>query len=447
VVTRRRILILGAVGRDFHNFNVLFREDPRVEVVAFTATQIPSISGRHYPPALSGPHHPRGIPIVPEEELEERILKDKVDEAWFSYSDVSFDHVMQLASRVTAAGAHFVLASAFSTMLASLHPVVAVTAVRTGSGKSQTTRFLLQQLKALGKRPVAVRHPMPYGDLASQVCQRYASYEDLDRYRCTIEEREEFEPLLDQGFVVYAGVDYERVLREAEKEGDMILWDGGNNDTPFFRPDLHIVVADPHRLGHESRYYPGMTNLLMADVIILNKVNTAGPEAVRQLEESCRRLNPRARIYRCASEIRVSRPELVAGKRVLVVEDGPTVTHGEMPVGAGWYAAQQAGAREIVDPRPYAVGSIRKTFEQYPHLREVLPAMGYGETQIRELEATIAQTPAEVIVEGTPIELSRVLRTDKPIVDVRYELVELERNALAAELRRWMGIEIANPAT
>ncbi len=437
-MSRRRILILGAAGRDFHNFNVLFREDPRVEVVAFTATQIPTIAGRRYPPSLSGPHHPDGIPIIPEAELEERIRKDKIDEAWFSYSDVSFEQVMRLGARVNAAGAHFVLASATSTMLASLRPVLAVTAVRTGVGKSQTTRFLMRLLKDLGKRPVAVRHPMPYGDLATQICQRYATHEDLDRHRCTIEEREEFEPLLDQGFVVYAGVDYERILREAEREADLIVWDGGNNDTPFFRPDLHLVLVDPHRPGHESRYYPGMTNLLMASVVILNKVNTAPPEAVLQVEQSCRELNPQARIFRCASAIQVARPELVAGKKVLVIEDGPTVTHGEMPVGAGWYAARQAGASEIVDPRPYAVGSIATALEQYPHLREVLPAMGYGDAQIRELEATIARTPAEVIVEGTPIELSRILRTEKPIVDVRYELVELEPGALAAELRRWL---------
>lgn len=438
-MSRRRIVILGAAGRDFHNFNVLFRDDPRVQVVAFTATQIPSISGRTYPPELSGPHHPEGIPILPEEELEDLIRAERVEEAWFSYSDVSFEHVMTLASRVNAAGAHFTTASATRTMLSSLRPVVAVTAVRTGAGKSQTTRFLMGLLRQLGKRPVAVRHPMPYGELSRQVCQRFGSHEDLDRHDCTIEEREEFEPLLDQGFVVYAGIDYERILREAEKEADILLWDGGNNDTPFFRPDFHLVVVDPHREGHERRYYPGLTNLLLADVVIVNKVNTADPQSVARLEESCRQLNPGARIYRCASEIRVARPDLVAGRSVLVVEDGPTVTHGEMPYGAGWFAAREAGAREIVDPRPYAVGSIAEALRRHPHLREVLPAMGYGEHQIRELEDTIARTPAEVIVEGTPIELSRVLRTEKPVVDVRYELVELEPGALAAELRRWLG--------
>ncbi len=433
---RRRVVILGAAGRDFHNFNVLFRDDPAVEVVAFTATQIPDIEGRTYPAVLAGPHYPEGIPIHPEEELESLLRTRDIDEAWFSYSDVAFSYVMDKAAHVNAWGASFVLASATRTMLPSIKPVISITAVRTGVGKSQTTRFVSGILKEMGKKVVAIRHPMPYGDLAQQVCQRFATYEDLDRHRCTIEEREEYEPHIDHGFVVYAGVDYEKILHEAEREADVILWDGGNNDTPFYRPNLSLVLVDPHRPGHEASYYPGETNLLMADLVLVNKVNTADRGQIEAVEANCRRLNPRARLLRCASTIRVSDPEAIRGRRVLVVEDGPTLTHGGMSVGAGWFAARDAGAAEIVDPRPYAVGSLVETYAKYPNAAGILPAMGYGEEQIRDLEATIRATPADVVVEGTPIELTRVLQSDKPIVNVTYELAELEPGVIEAEIRR-----------
>jgi len=436
---RRRVVILGAAGRDFHNFNVLFRGRPEFEVVAFTATQIPDIAGRTYPPELAGELYPRGVPIVAEEGLDGLLVAERIDEAWLAYSDLAYVDVMHLAARANAAGAHFVLAGAAPTMLESSRPVVAITAVRTGVGKSQTTRFVSRILKAMGKRVVAVRHPMPYGDLARQACQRFAAYADLDRHECTIEEREEYEPHLDNGFVVYAGVDYERILREAEKEADVVLWDGGNNDTPFYRPTLQITLVDPHRPGHEATYYPGETNVRMADLLVVNKVNTADPDAVAAVEASCRRLNPRAPIVRCASEIRVGDPAAIRGKRALVVEDGPTLTHGGMSYGAGWYAAREAGAAEIVDPSPYAVGSLAATYAKYPNARGILPAMGYGEEQIRDLEATIRATPADVVVEGTPIELSRVLAADKPIVNVTYELVELEPGAIERALSAALG--------
>ncbi len=434
-MSRRQVVIMGAAGRDFHNFNVLFRGHDDVEVVAFTAAQIPDIEGRRYPGVLAGDLYPEGIPIHAESELESIVRERGIDEVWFSYSDLAHVDVMHKASRVIAWGASFVLASVTRTMLRSTKPVIAVTAVRTGVGKSQTTRYLLAILKKLGKRVVAVRHPMPYGDLAEQICQRFATYEDLDRHHCTIEEREEYEPHIDHGFVVYAGVDYERILREAEKEADVILWDGGNNDTPFYAPDLQITLVDPHRPGHEATYYPGETNVLMSDILLINKVQTADPEKVAEVEASCRRINPRARILRCASDIQVSDPAAIRGKRVLVVEDGPTLTHGGMSYGAGWLAAQSAGAAEIVDPTPYAVGSIAATYAKYPNAHGILPAMGYGEKQIEELEATIRATPADVVVEGTPIDLARVLKSDKPIVNVTYELVELEPGTLAEAVR------------
>jgi predicted GTPase len=436
---RRRVVILGAAGRDFHDFNVLFRGRPEFEVVAFTATQIPDIAGRTYPPELAGELYPQGIPIVAEEGLDALIAAERVDEAWLAYSDLAYVDVMHLAARANAAGAHFVLAGAAPTMLESTKPVVAITAVRTGVGKSQTTRFVSKILKAMGKRVVAVRHPMPYGDLAKQACQRFAAYADLDRHECTIEEREEYEPHIDNGFVVYAGVDYERILREAEQEADVVLWDGGNNDTPFYRPTLQITLVDPHRPGHEASYYPGETNVRMADLLLVNKVNTADPDAVAAVEESCRRLNPRAAILRCASEIRAGDPAAIRGKRALVVEDGPTLTHGGMSYGAGWYAARDAGAAEIVDPAPYAVGSLAATYAKYPNARGILPAMGYGEEQIRDLEATIRATPADVVVEGTPIELSRVLESEKPIVNVTYELVELAPGTIERALADALG--------
>ncbi len=435
-MTRRRVVIMGAAGRDFHNFNVLFRGDSDYEVVAFTAAQIPDIEDRTYPPSLAGPLYPQGIAIEPEEDLESIVRERAVDEVWFAYSDVSHDYVMQRASRVVGWGPSFGVCSATRTMLTSTKPVIAVTAVRTGAGKSQTTRFIARILKDLGRRVVAVRHPMPYGDLTAQACQRFASYEDLDRHDCTIEEREEYQPHIDNGFVVYAGIDYEHILREAEQEAEVILWDGGNNDTPFYRPDLHVVVADPHRPGHELGYYPGETNFLMADLIVVNKVQTADPDNVQRVVDNARRNNPEARVVLCRSEIFVEGAERITGARALVVEDGPTLTHGGMSRGAGWYAAESAGASEIVDPRPYAVGTIAETYENYPNAAGILPAMGYGDEQIRELEATIEAAPADVIVEGTPIDLSRVLTTSKPIVKVRYELEEMEPGRIREEVER-----------
>ncbi len=429
---------MGAAGRDFHNFNTLFRNQPDWEVVAFTAAQIPDIEGRVYPPELSGELYPNGVPIRAEAELESLIRDNHIDEVWFSYSDVSHEYVMHKANRVVAWGAHFGVFSAKSTMLESKRPVIAITAVRTGCGKSQTTRYLSGILRDLGKKVVAVRHPMPYGDLSRQICQRFAGYEDLDRHDCTIEEREEYEPLIDSGFVVYAGIDYEMILRRAEEEAEVILWDGGNNDTPFYRPDLHITLVDPHRPGHETSYYPGEANLLMADILIVNKVQTANPADLAAVLESCRRHNPGARIVECRSAVSVDKPELIRGKRALVIEDGPTLTHGGMTYGAGWYAAQQAGAAEVVDPVPYAVGSIRETYEKYPNARRILPAMGYGKRQIEELEATINATPADVVVEGTPIKLSRVLTVDKPIANVTYELEEIEPGALESAIREML---------
>jgi len=434
-MARTRVVIMGAAGRDFHNFNCLFRDNPDYEVVAFTATQIPDIEGRTYPSALAGELYPEGVPIHPEEDLESIVRQQSVDEVWFSYSDVPFDYVMDKASRVVGWGAHFGVCSVTKTMLPSSKPVIAITAVRTGVGKSQTSRYISQILRQLGKRVVAVRHPMPYGDLSKQICQRFADYEDLDRHECTIEEREEYEPHIDNGFVVYAGIDYERILREAEKEADLILWDGGNNDTPFYRPDLFITLVDPHRPGHELSYYPGETNFLLADMLIVNKVQTAKPEDVQTVLDNCAAYNPQATVVQCRSAIVVDEPELIRGKRALVVEDGPTLTHGGMSYGAGWFAAQNSGAAEIVDPVPYAVGSIKDTYEAYPNSRQVLPAMGYGEDQIRELEATINAIDADVVVEGTPIDLGRILEANKPVANVRYELEELEPGAIERAVR------------
>jgi len=433
---RKKVVIMGAAGRDFHNFNVLFRGSDSHDVVAFTATQIPDIEGRVYPPELAGPRYPGGIPIRPEDELESIVREQEVDEVWFCYSDVPHSYVMEVGSRVIGWGAHFGICSATRTMLASSRPVIAVTAVRTGVGKSQTTRYLARVLKELGTRTVAIRHPMPYGDLSRQICQRFATYDDLDRHDCTIEEREEYEPHIDNGFVVYAGVDYEKILRQAEQEADVILWDGGNNDTSFIRPDLQITLLDPHRPGHELSYYPGHTNFLTAHLLIVNKVNTAEPENVERVLANCRQHNPRARVLQCASKVTVENPELIRGKRALVVEDGPTLTHGGMSYGAGWVAARDAGASEIVSPVDYAVGSIKATYEHYPNARQILPAMGYGERQIRELEATIDATPADVVVEGTPIDLRRILKVDKPIANVRYELEELEPGVIEQRVRQ-----------
>jgi len=421
--SRERVIIAGAAGRDFHDFNSVFRNNDDYEVVAFTATQIPNIEGRRYPPQLSGDLYPEGIPIYPESELEALIAEHEVDQVIFSYSDVSHEYVMHLASRVLAAGADFRLIGPRRMMLPSSKPVVSVNAVRTGSGKSQTSRYVVQALKELGfERVVAVRHPMPYGDLAAQAVQRFASYDDMDKHECTIEEREEYEPYVDMGAVIYAGVDYHAILEEAEQEADIIVWDGGNNDLPFYRPDFHIVVADPHRPGHELRYHPGETNLRMADAILINKVDTAGNESVVSVQQNARRVNPDATILRAASPIFVEDPEAIRGKRVLVIEDGPTLTHGEMAYGAGYVAAQMFGAAEIVDPEPYAVGSIADTYEKYPNARGILPAMGYGAAQIAELEETVNNTPADLVLIATPIDLGKLINIEKPSQRVRYAL-------------------------
>ncbi len=420
----RRVVILGAAGRDFHNFNVFFRDNDEYEVVAFTATQIPGIEGRRYPPELAGRLYPEGIPIEPEEKLEEIIREKGVEIAVFSYSDVSHQHVMERAARAQAAGADFWLLGPESTMLTSAKPVVAVCAVRTGCGKSQTTRRVAEILKGMGKRVVIIRHPMPYGDLVAQRVQRFASLEDLDRYRCTIEEREEYEPHIARGNVVFAGVDYAEILRAAEAEADVILWDGGNNDFPFVKPDLLIVVADPLRAGHELTYWPGSVNIRMADVVVINKVDSASLDELNRLRESIFRVNPGAQVIEAASPITVEEPEVIRGKKVLAIEDGPTVTHGEMPFGAAAVAARKLGA-ELVDPRPYAKGSLAETFAAWPHLGPVLPAMGYGTEQIRDLAATIAEIPCEAIAIGTPIDLRRLMELPVPATRVRYELQEI----------------------
>ncbi len=416
---------MGAAGRDFHNFNVYYRNNPKYEVVAFTATQIPGIEKRAYPSELAGSDYPKGIPIYPEEDLPGLIKKHGVNDVVFAYSDVSHEYVMHRASLALANGADFRLMGPCATMLKAKVPMVSICAVRTGSGKSQTSRRVTRILREKGFRVVVVRHPMPYGDLTKQVCQRFASREDLDRYECTIEEREEYEPHITNGVIVYAGVDYEKILREAEKEADIIVWDGGNNDMPFYKPDLHIVVADPHRPGHEVAYHPGETNLRMADVVVINKVDTADPTNIETVRKNVKRLNPNAIIIEAASPITVGKPELIKGKKVLVVEDGPTLTHGNMSYGAGTIAAKRLGAAEIVDPRPYAVGSIVKTFEKYPHLGALLPAVGYGKEQIKELEETINKAPCDVVLIGTPIDLRHVLRLNKPAVRARYELKEI----------------------
>jgi len=413
---------MGAAGRDFHNFNVYFRDNDAYEVVAFTATQIPGIEGRNYPTELAGSKYPNGIPIYSEEELPGLIKKHDADQVVFAYSDVSHEYVMHKASLVLANGSDFRLMGPKTTMLEAEVPVVSVCAVRTGSGKSQTSRQVAKILKSKGLNVAAVRHPMPYGDLRKQVCERFASYADLDKYECTIEEREEYEPHIDNGIIVYAGVDYEKILREAEKEADVIVWDGGNNDMSFYRPDLNIVVADPHRAGNELTYYPGETNLRMANVVIINKVETADPEKVKQVRENIKTVNPNATVLEAASPITADNPDAVRGKRVLVIEDGPTITHGGMPYGAGVVFAKRFGAAELVDPRPYAVGSIKAAYWKYPHLGAVLPALGYDEKQIEELKETIDQTPCDVVVIGTPIDLRRVIAINKPTVRVKYEL-------------------------
>lgn len=417
-----KVIIMGAAGRDFHNFNVYFRNNNSYEVVAFTATQIPGIESRIYPQELAGSDYPNGIPIHPEEELSKLIKEHGIDQVVFAYSDVSYEYVMHKAALVLASRADFRLMGPKTTMLKAKVPVVSVGAVRTGSGKSQTSRQVAKILKNKGLKVVVIRHPMPYGDLRKQVWQRFASHEDLEKYECTIEEREEYEPHIDNGIIVYSGVDYEKILTEAETEADVIVWDGGNNDLPFYEPDLHIVVADPHRAGHELAYYPGEANLRMANVVIINKVDTADPTKVKQVKENAKMANPNAIILEAESPITVDKPELIKGKRVLVIEDGPTLTHGDMPYGAATIVAKKFEAMEIVDPKPYAVGSIKETYKKYQHLGPILPAVGYGEKQIAELKATIDSTPSDVVIIGTPIDIRRVMILSKPTVRVKYEL-------------------------
>ena len=434
-MTRTRLLIAGAAGRDFHNFNVVYRGRSEVEVIAFTATQIPNIDGRVYPAELAGEGYPDGIPIVPESELERLVAEREVDEVVFAYSDVTHEHVMHVGSRALAAGAGFRLLSPAETMLPSSRPVVAVCAVRTGSGKSQTTRHIARLLHDSGKRVAVLRHPMPYGDLTAQAVQRFARYEDLDAADCTIEEREEYEPHIAEGNLVFAGIDYAAILEAAEAEADAIVWDGGNNDTPFIRPDLHVVVVDPHRPGHELRYHPGETNLRMAHVCVVNKLDSAPPEGVLAVLESIRRHNPNARVIRAASPFLVEGDaEEIRGKRVLAIEDGPTLTHGEMTYGAAVLAAEAHGAAELVDPRRFAVGSIAHTFEEYPHMGELLPAMGYGRKQMEELRETIARSDADLVLIGTPIDLRRLIELDKPALRVTYRLEEIGEPTLASVL-------------
>ncbi len=430
-----KVLIIGAAGRDFHNFNMAYRGRDDVRVVAFTATQIPDIEGRVYPPELAGPGYPEGIPIVPEDELEGLVRDQEVDQVVFAYSDVTHEHVMHVGSRALAAGADYVLLGPRSTELRSKKPVVAICAVRTGSGKSQTTRHVASVLRGAGKRVAVLRHPMPYGDLTKQAVQRFERYEDLDAADATIEEREEYEPHLSEGNIVFAGIDYGAILERAEEEADVIVWDGGNNDAPFIHPDVHIVVVDPHRPGHELRYHPGEQNLRMGDVYVVNKTDTAPPAGVEAVIESIREVNPDARIVRAASPFEVEEDtHQIAGKRVLAIEDGPTLTHGEMSYGAAVLAAKQGGASELVDPRPFAVGSIKETFAKYPHVTELLPAMGYGRGQMEELRETIARSDADLVLIGTPIDLRRIIKLDKPALRVTYRLQELGEPTIASVL-------------
>ncbi|UMZ72806.1 cyclic 2,3-diphosphoglycerate synthase [Natranaerofaba carboxydovora] len=422
---KKRVLIMGAAGRDFHNFNVYFRDNEEYEVVAMTATQIPNIDGRKYPPELSGKLYPDGIEIFAEEELTEIISEKKVDEVVFAYSDVPYEHVMNKAAEVNAAGADFKLMGPKTTMLKSNKPVISICAARTGIGKSQTTRRVCDILRNKGKKVAVIRHPMPYGDLVKQACQRFSDYNSLDEHECTIEEREEYEPHIDKGIIVYAGVDYQKILKEAEKEADIIIWDGGNNDMPFYQPDLHIVLVDPHRPGHELKYYPGEANLRMADVALVNKIDTATNEGINKVRENIEKINPEATVVEGASPIFVDDIDMIKNKKVLVVEDGPTLTHGEMEYGAGTIAAKKFSAKEIVNPRDYATGSIKDTFEEYTHIGNLLPAMGYGQEQMKDLEDTINKVDCDTVVIGTPIDLRRVADIKKPAVRIRYELQEI----------------------
>ncbi len=433
-----KVVIMGAAGRDFHNFNVYFKDNSRYEVTAFTAAQIPNIEGRRYPPELAGRMYPKGIPIYPEEQLPVLIREHKIDLVAFSYSDVPHTEVMHKASTAMAGGADFTLIGATYTMLRARKPVIAVCAVRTGCGKSQTTRKVCEIARKMGKRVVAVRHPMPYGDLRQQEVQRFSAYDDFAQHHCTIEEREEYEPLVDMGIVVYAGIDYGKILKSAEAEADVIVWDGGNNDTPFYYPDVHIVLFDPHRAGHERLYYPGETNMLMADIAVINKVDTAPAEKIAQVQQNIRRFAPEAQIVLAESSVLVSQPEWITGKRVLVVEDGPTLTHGEMSFGAGLIAAEKHKAGEIIDPRPFAAGSLKVLYEKYPHIGAVLPAMGYGPDQILDLEQTIAASDCDLVLFATPIHLPLILNISRPTLRVRYEYRDHGNPTLEAVLMEKM---------
>ncbi|MFH1453886.1 MAG: cyclic 2,3-diphosphoglycerate synthase [Armatimonadota bacterium] len=422
---KRKVIIMGAAGRDFHNFNVHYRDNEDYEVVAFTATQIPDIEGRTYPAELSGKLYPQGIPIYAEEELTGLIKKHNIDEVAFSYSDISHMEVMHKASTVTAAGADFMLLGPSHTMLKAEVPVVSVCAVRTGVGKSQTTRKVCDIFKNAGLKVVAIRHPMPYGDLTKQICQRFETFEDLEKHKCTIEEQEEYAPHIERGIIVYAGIDYKKIMEEAQKEADVIIWDGGNNDYSFYKPDVAITLVDPHRAGHEVAYHPGEMNLKMADIIVINKVDTALPENVKAVKETIKKNNPAAKVIDAASPITIDNPNIIKGKRVLAIEDGPTITHGEMSYGAAVIACKKYGASEIVDPRPYAVGSIKEVYAKYGHLGAVLPAMGYSSKQITELEKTIEATPCDLVVIGTPVDLRRIMKIDKEATSLKYELEEI----------------------
>lgn len=432
LMSKKRVLILGAAGRDFHNFNTVYRKDEDTEVVAFTATQIPEITGRKYPRSLAGKLYPKGINIKDEKNLEKIIKEERIDECVLSYSDLSYDYVMHLASRVLAAGAKFSFLGADQTMLKSSKPVIAILAVRTGCGKSQTTRRVVEILKEENKKVISIRHPMPYGDLAKQAVQRYEKIEDLKKHKCTIEEMEEYEPHIVMGSIIYAGVDYDAILKEAEKEGEIIVWDGGNNDMAFYKPDLTIVVADPLRPGHEVSYYPGEVNLRLADILILNKIDSAKKEDIETVINNTKKYNPDAKIIEAESSLSVDKPELIKGKRVLVVEDGPTLTHGEMKIGAGTVAAERNGAKELIDPRSYVVGKMKETYEHYPEIGTLLPAMGYSDQQLKDLEETINRVDCDSVVIGTPIDLGRFIKIDKPHTRVRYELSEDAKK----ELRR-----------
>jgi predicted GTPase len=436
-MSKRNVVIIGAAGRDFHNFNTFFRDNEQYNVVAFTAAQIPDIDGRKYPAELAGALYPSGIPIVAEEELETIIKEKNVHDCVFSYSDVNYAHVMRISSKVNAAGANFMLLGPNETMVKSSKPVVAVVATRTGCGKSQTSRRVIEHLMGMGLKVVAIRHPMPYGDLVAQKVQRYAVVEDLAKHKCTIEEMEEYEPHVVRGNVIYAGVDYEAILCEAEKDPsgcDVILWDGGNNDFSFYKPDLTITVADPHRAGNEISYYPGEVNLRLADVVVINKMDSASPEGIQIVRESIASRNPKAIVVDGASPISVDKPELIKGKRCLIVEDGPTLTHGNMKIGAGTVAARKFGCSEEIDARPYLVGKLKETYEIYPEIGNILPAMGYGEQQLKDLEATINNTDCDTVIIGTPIDLSRIIKINKPTARVFYDLAEIGKPDLKGVL-------------